>query len=153
MKRSEVLDLYNKIVRRNYKIIKVKNSTMSDQLAEIGKKIFPKKFKGVYSINTIPKNLPNGSYFITNNKKSSDPGEHWLAGVVLNKNKLAIYDSFGRPSKDLIPSLTQKGSGWKIVDSHYSNEQGGFGTKSCGLRSISFLSVVDEIGIKNALKI
>jgi len=158
--REEVLKIYDYWVKKFYRVIKVKNSTYNTQLNVIGNKLFGNKFVGVFSINTIPKNLKTGSFLITNTKEAEVEGEHWLAVVVGNKNKqtgektLYIYDSMGRKSKKLIPDAYKKviGRGYKIKDSHYSAEQS-ITERSCGIYTTAWLKVVDEIGIKNALKI
>jgi hypothetical protein len=154
MKREEVLKLYNYYVKKFYRIIKVKNSTYNTQLNVLGNKLFGGKFVGVFSINTIPKNLKPGSFLITNTKEAEVEGEHWLAVVIGNHKTIYIYDTYGRKSKKLIPDAYKRaiGKGYKIKDSHYSAEQS-ITARSCGLRSIGFLKVVDEVGITNALKI
>jgi len=81
--REKILPLYKKLVRKYYKLYKVKNTTWSTDLEKIGKKLFP-NFTGVYALNTIPKDLPNNSYFIFNTQPIERSGVHWLAAV---KNK------------------------------------------------------------------
>jgi len=158
--REQVLQIYNEWVKKFYRIIKVKNSTYNTQLNVLGNKLFGNKFVGVFSIDTIPKNLKPGSFLITNTKEADVEGEHWLAVVVGAQYKhtgdktLYIYDTYGRKTKDLVPDAYKRaiGRGYKIKDSHYSAEQS-ITARSCGLRSLGWMKVVDEVGIKNALRI
>ena len=51
------------------------------------------KFHGVYALDCLPKSRKNGGYII-NFDISSDPGSHWVAVFVDNKN-VEYFDSFG----------------------------------------------------------
>src|SRR5205085_1235542 len=57
-----------------------------------------KHFRGVYTIDTIPKKIKN-EYSVLNTKKITDPEVgHWVVVVNLDKNKEATYfDSYGLP--------------------------------------------------------
>ena len=44
-------------------------------------------FKGVFSIDTIPKNLKNKSFFVSNLSQHNLPGTHWIGFLCLKKNQ------------------------------------------------------------------
>lgn len=60
-------------------------------------------FKGVYFIDTLPRNLKNLSFIICNTDKHNGPGKHWIAFVKF-KNYVECFDSLGinNDKKDLL---------------------------------------------------
>ena len=60
-----------------------------------------KTFIGIFSANTIPKDLFNNKNkcFIFNTDPSNLPGRHWIAVYVQNKNKIEYFDSYGKIPK------------------------------------------------------
>lgn len=84
---------------------------------------------------------------IVNNKTRAHGGEHWVA-VASKDGTLYVFDSFGRPTKDLIPSLYN--SKLKVRDSDYDKDQNVSQT-DCGSRCIGWLMLLKEHGVENAL--
>ncbi len=125
--------------------------TYGGELAKLGKKLFGNKFKGVYASNEVKdlKETDKG-YFIFNLDKRDEPGSHWL-GIVKTPKGIMIYDSFGRPSKQIIPSVFTLGhsiSGkpkLRITDTEDDAEQL-ITEENCGSRAMSFLKVYDDYG-------
>jgi len=52
-------------------------------------------FKGVFSINTLPKKLAIPSFLICNFDLDSQPGSHWFCLLKTAKNQLECFDSLG----------------------------------------------------------
>lgn len=118
----------------------------TSELNKMGKYYFGKKYIGTYPSDMLPQ-MKHGQYAIVNLDNSSQPGTHWIA-VAKNGNKTLMYDSFGRTTYNIIPSLLQSGNG-VIVHTERDVEQADH-ESNCGLRCISFLKVYDKYGFKGA---
>ena len=70
-------------------------TTYNTDLKKTGKRLFGKKFLGVFSSNTIPKKIPSGKYLIVNLDEDFEEGSHWI-GIAKQKKQYLVYDSFGR---------------------------------------------------------
>jgi len=142
---------YEKIYNQLLKNIQNKygsKTTYSDFLLKLGKKYFGNKFSGVYPSDKIP-NMKNNTYAIVNLDNSHEPGSHWV-GIVKNKSGYLVYDSFGRKTHNILPSLEKKGM--PIIDTEDDAEQ----LKSqedCGQRSITALMIYHKYGQKAFLSI
>ena len=106
--------------------------TYSNDLHRVGKKLLGKDFVGVYPSDQIPR-LKNKQCCILNLDKSDQSGSHWIAVYRDGKTNLT-YDSFGRKSSKIIPSLKN------VEDADYDVEQM-IEQEDCGARSIAFLLV------------
>ena len=106
--------------------------TYSNDLHRVGKQLLGKDFIGVYPSDQIPM-LKNKQCCILNLDKSDQSGSHWIAVYRVGKTNLT-YDSFGRKSSKIIPSLKN------VVDADYDSEQM-IEEEDCGSRSIAFLLV------------
>jgi len=95
---------------------------------------------------------------IINNMPRKHGGEHWVACCKKSGSEdLYVFDSFGRPTEDLIPSLKGNGSGSRrlprtIVDADYDKDQTQ-NQKDCGARCIAWIKLFDEHGADSALLI
>ncbi len=116
--------------------------TNSIQLHKIGKRMFGKKFRGVFASNEI-EIMKSGEYAIVNLDDSSKPGSHWV-GLVKCRGRSYIYDSFGRKTYKILPELIQSGNG-VILETENDPEQEMI-QEDCGQRSLSFLKVYDKYG-------
>ena len=106
--------------------------------------MFGDLFIGVFPSNRLPKFSSKNKYAIVNLDKHNEPGSHWIALAYDNKkNKIFVYDSFGRPTKEILPSAYEKYDNLK--DSDYDAEQKIFET-DCGARSFSWLWVFHNYG-------
>ena len=127
------------------------STTYGNLLNEKGHLLFGDRFLGVFAADQLPKvkDIKVGEMYIANLDDSDESGSHWI-GVYRGsrenpKNKkLYVYDSFGRKSSKIIPSLKKTLSkGVKIQDSEYDAEQKE-SEYSCGLRSMTALYMFDE---------
>ena len=141
--------MYNKALDEISKRIGNKTTFTSD-LNMMGKELFGSKFKGVYPSDKIPILTDQQPYAILNLDKSNEPGSHWIA-IAKENGKISIYDSFGRDSKDIIPTVHKSGNG-KVINSDQDVEQKLIET-NCGGRSLAWLFIFDNYGSSNALLI
>ena len=94
--------------------------------------------------------LLNKKYCILNLDKSYEPGSHWV-GVCHRKGGSVIYDSFGRSSLKIIPSLYKSHNG-RIIDTKRDAEQS-VKENNCGERACSWLILCDLFGVDMGLLI
>ena len=134
--------------KRNLIKVLGRKSTTDRQLSDVGRKLFGKKYIGTFSQDYKPNARPNYQFFIINTDTKGGPGEHWVA-VVKNNNTYYIYDSFGRKAHKLLHVFTK---GKLIIESDLDAEQRG-ASQVCGVLCISWLQVVNDFGIRNALKV
>lgn len=138
---------------RKYKKEMIKHlgrkSTTDKQLTALGKKLFGKKYIGTFSQDYRVKPQPAKQFFIINTDRKGRPGEHWVA-VVKNNNTFYVYDSFARSSHRLIPVFSKN----KVtINSDLSDAEQKGNSEVCGQLCLSWLSIVKECGIRNALLI
>ena len=126
-----------------------RKSTYNDQLDALGGGEF-KRWNGVHSQDRY---VDKPGFQILNTDISGGEGDHWVAAYRTPK-QLYIYDSFGRPTNKLLRGLNRRmsGNGIKIVDADYDPEQKG-DSEICGCLALSWLCVVRDLGIREALKI
>lgn len=125
--------------------------TYGNELNKIGVKLLKKKFKGVFPSDKIPRLSEYKKYAILNLDKSNEAGSHWIAIAYDDKN-VYVYDSFGRKSSKIIPSLKLSGNGRVREGSDYDAEQK-IREDNCGGRSMAWLLFFDRYGVENAMKI
>ena len=129
-------NLYKRYLKEIEKIIGNK-TTSNTELDYVGKKLFPRNYKGTVASNEIPI-LKNKDYLIVNNQDNTKMGEHRLA-VVKDKDKVIVYDSFGRKHYKILPSLKQSGNGY-VLETENDPEQDKL-EDNCGSRCLSALMV------------
>jgi hypothetical protein len=149
MNEKDIEYYYNKILKMVEKIVG-KTTTNSIQLDNVGKILFNNEWGGIFSSDTIPLKSKMKKYSITNNKPREHFGEHWISLLKDGKN-IIIYDSFGRETKNLLPSYFKKNKNC-IVDTDYDKEQNLLET-NCGARCIAFLLFCKYFGVENGLKL
>jgi len=117
--------------------------TDSVQLDRAGTTLFGSRFVGVFPSDKIPR-MRNGSYAILNLDASGSPGTHWV-GVSKSGGKTLVYDSFGRSSAKIIPSImNMRGGKGKVIDTEYDAEQKG--GEDCGQRVLAWLCTAHVLG-------
>ncbi len=123
------------------------NETTNIQLNKIGKRMFGNKFIGSYPSDKIPVMLPN-EYAIVNLDDSSKGGSHWVGLVKSPNNKYSyIYDSFGRSTYKIIPSLVGSGRGIiKETERDAEQDLNGIVESNCGQRCLSWLNIYNKYG-------
>lgn len=116
----------------------------------MGKKLFGSKYHGTYSSDQLPSLTTKKPYAILNVDPSTQSGSHWVA-IFRDpvKRRYLIFDSYGRPTKSLIPSAYKK---YKPVDADYDKNQL-VKENTCGPKSLSFLRICDEFGWDAAILI
>jgi hypothetical protein len=136
------------------KIIAVMGTKETDnvQISNMGLKLFGKRFIGVCPQDTIP--LGKTGMLIANTDLSNEPGSHWVA-ILSTAKSVYIFDSFGRPAKQLMKILTKnaKAKKIKIINSDLSDKEQRDASSICGPLSLAWLCVVKEMGIRSALLI
>ena len=123
-------------------------STYGSDLERVAIKMMGSQFKGVFPSDKIPRLNALKPYAILNLDRSDQPGSHWIA-IAFSNGKTYVYDSFGRKSSRIIPTLTH---GRGIVDSDYDAEQDVL-EENCGPRSLAWLLFFNAMGAKNAILI
>ena len=143
------LKLYRKVLRQIEKELGI-GSTDDTQLEETGTEIFGPAFKGVFPSNKVPRLTQKQPYLIANTDRANQPGTHWLAlaRYLKNPNMVFLYDSFGRPTDELVPWISKQ----KVVDAELDAEQKEV-ESNCGQRCLAWLVVFDEMGPDAALTI
>lgn len=133
--------LINKIYKEYYHLIKNilnDDTTFDYQLEKVGKKLFKHRFIGVFPCDRLP-NIKNREMYIANLDSSDKKGSHWIA--VYKYKKLYVFDSFGRSSKKIFPSVF--GINENIQDTEYDAEQKK-NKNDCGLHSMTALYMFDN---------
>jgi hypothetical protein len=113
--------------------------TYSLHLNDVGRHVWPKKFKGVFASDD---KIPATGYCIVNVDKRDMPGSHWIA--ICNS---LVYDSFGRKTSKLTPHMIGN-----FRDTEYDAEQDDK-EENCGSRCLAWIHVYDTMGASYALRI
>lgn len=111
---------------------------ISSEIAEYFEKLpfMHRHFMGVYSIDTIPKTIPERKCLIFNLSKSYMMGSHWVSLARPESNLIEIFDSLGTQFDMLKPHLQFS----KQFNYVYNLEPFQLPTSStCGLFCITFL--------------
>ena len=146
MKEKEVETVYKKTVKKIEKILKTNGITNSKQLTDVGRELFGKLYRGTFAVDKLPK-LKHNESCILNLDYSYQSGSHWIA-VYKHKDEYLIFDSFGRKTTEILPSLKHL----KHRDSDYDvNQQ--ITEHNCGQNSIGWLYIAYLLGPENAMKI
>jgi hypothetical protein len=129
--------------------------TYGGDLDRVGKQYLGKKFAGVYPADMLPLLTKKCPYAILNLDDSDEPGSHWIAvkymgrGASGETERCLVYDSFGRATQRIIPSLAER---YTPVDADDDAEQENR-EDNCGSRSLAFLIIDDVFGSKMSRKI
>ena len=155
MQEQEVETCFKKHRTAIYKKHPKKTPMDNTQTDTVGKAYLGSKFLGTFSQDKVP--LGRTGFIMANTDVSGKPGVHWV-GIYSTPKTVYIYDSYGRPSDKLLKLLTKKAKdkNIRIKDSDLSDaEQYGSGKTSsyCGQSSLAWMFCVNDVGIKNALKI
>lgn len=140
MNKKQIEKEFKKAKKRMVELIGHNNTTFDGELDVVGKKLFGRKFRGVFPSDKIP-TLKESEMAILNLDESDEPGTHWVA-VYKNDREILIYDSFGRDTYRIIPSLKGSGNG-KISAAENDAEQSEDET-NCGQWCLAFLYMVDK---------
>ena len=145
IKDKEANKLFNKYLeelRPKYGSI----TTFSDDIHKVGKKLFKKKFIGVFASDTVPhlkNNMKHNQYCIFNVDKLGQAGSHWVATAKDIKSiDQYVFDSYGRQTQNLVPLFKPK---YPIKDTDYDPDQT-IEQIDCGLRCLAWLMLFDKKG-------
>lgn len=126
------------------------DTTYGNNLEKVALKFLGSKFRGVFPSDKIPKLNDIKKYAILNLDSSNQSGSHWI-GLAYNNGDVIVYDSFGRNTKKIIPSLLQSGNGRVIMTDNDSEQR--LKEDNCGQRSLAWLMTFDKLGPEMALLI
>jgi len=144
--------VYKKILTHVETLVMKHNKvTYLEELNGVGKKLLGVKFKGVFASDNIPRLNNLTKYCILNLDRTDEPGSHWIALAKLPNGNSIMYDSFGRSSKTIIPSLWYSGNGRIIHDTRDAEQ--GIKESNCGQRTLAFLIFLDTYGPELAMLI
>ena len=143
---------YEKILK-DFESILGNDTTYNTDLERIGYKELGSGFAGVFSSDRIPRLNEIKKYAILNLDHSKQPGSHWVAIAYDEKNDdIIFYDSFGRHSKRIIPSLHSLYEDKDILNTENDAEQHSK-ENNCGQRSLAFLLFFKKYGPEKSLLI
>jgi hypothetical protein len=111
-----------------------KTTTTNTQLNRVGTKLFGDQYVGTFPSDMIPR-LDVGQYTIINLDDSTRSGSHWISLVKLKNGRVLVFDSYGRATRTILPSLTAD-----YVESERDAEQT-IKQTNCGAQSMSFIMV------------
>jgi|SRR5210317_20488 len=126
-----------------------RDTTTNIQLNKYGKLIFGDRYLGTFTADTIP-DMPKDTLAIVNLDDSGGDGTHWVAVVRAKSGEHIVYDSFGRKTKDILPSMYGKGR--RVVATEDDPEQKE-AESDCGARCIAALMMYDLYGKNTLLKL
>jgi hypothetical protein len=130
---------YQQLVKHFHKVVGDR-TTYDDELRKVAKRLFGRKFMGVFPSDRIPK-MKNKQMLIANLDSSGEPGSHWVA-IVKENNTTLVYDSFGRSLHKILPKFQGRG---KVIMTEKDAEQR-ISEDDCGARSLAFLSIFHKYG-------
>lgn len=148
---KKIRELYDAALKRAEAMVSDETTYLED-LTRAGRRLFGVKYKGTFPSDKIPRLNDLSPFCILNLDKSNESGSHWvaLAKLPLSKNSI-FYDSFGRHSTKILPSLKYSGNGM-ILHTDDDAEQHPLET-NCGARCLAFLMVLESCGSAVALRV
>ena len=111
----------------------------SDVLTTCGQQVIGPSFKGCFARDTMDySSLRCGQTALVNTQPANSPGEHWCAVGCDSKNRIIVYDSFGRKGAGLLHIRGQR-----VVDTDLDAEQLPSET-DCGPRSLAWCVIFSQ---------
>lgn len=149
MNETKAERLYNSILDKVVNIVG-NGRTSTSQLMDTGRRILGNTFRGVFPVDRIGSTTLNHHhpYCVINLDESHKRGSHWVALCLSDEGKTIIYDSFGRASSAIVPSLSY----FDLVSTDQDREQS-YDSENCGARSLAFLIFCSLYGTKAAMLI
>ena len=68
-------------------------------------RMIERRFRGIYPLDMIPKNIPANSLIVVNQDRSMEAGSHWIVLHYKEKDVVEHFDSVGKPPKNFIHNL------------------------------------------------
>jgi len=145
------INLYFGKGKRKYINSLGRNGLSNIQLENVCRDLFGSKFKGVYMQDELLPHMMKPGYYTINTDINDGGGIHWVA-LVLTPKKAYVFDSFGRPTKALMPILYKNLSKHRVVvDADYDQNQKG-DSQVCGQLCIAFLLSCAKFGVVPSTK-
>jgi len=136
------------------KLLKVlgRKATYDSDLTRVGKQLFGSKYLGTFPQDKAP--LGGTGMAIINTDVSKGPGVHWVA-LYLTYKTVYVYDSFARPTSQLLKILTKnaKSKKIKLIESDRTDAEQKKTSEVCGVLCLAWLAVTRDLGIRAAIKI
>ena len=142
-------NFYKQIIKEMNKFLG-NDTTFANDLQKVAIKFLGSKFRGVFPSDRIPRLNDLKKYAILNLDRSSQPGSHWI-GVAYHNGNTIVYDSFGRKTSTIIPSLINSGNGRIIMTDDDAEQK--IKENNCGQRVLAWLITFDRLGADMALLI
>ena len=121
----------------------------SDQINEVGRREFRKRWGGVYDQSTWQPQ-PNRFYVVNTARTVNSPGYHWVGIYVSPSGIATAYDSFGRNVHKLLfvaNHTAKKLLHHTLQGTDPKPEQRGR-SQVCGDLSLAFLLTVRDLGVR-----
>lgn len=110
---------------------------ISDKISSIpALKLF---FRGVFSINTMPKGLKKRHFLIANTDLSTSPGSHWICVLKNDQNEIELFDSLGIDSIKLQWFISHCKFATKKALRYNISQVQSFNSDTCGKFVIYFI--------------
>ena len=147
MKKKEIENYYNQVLETIIERFKIPGTTYLTQLNDIGNTLFGRNYIGTFPADKEPK-LHNRQMCIMNLDPTGLPGSHWIA-LAKDNDEILIYDSFGRPTKDIYKT-TYKNQKYTATEDDAEQDES---EENCGARCLAFLQVFKALGASAAINI
>jgi len=145
---------YQRILHNVECLLHTHGVTYQNQLNNFGKRIFGRRFAGVFASDRIPKLNSIKDMAIVNLDTSNEPGSHWIGMYKKpDSHNIYVYDSFNRKVSHILPTFTRY-TPYHIeaIKSDKYVKQGNF-ESNCGQRCLTWLILVDKYGIEKVSKL
>lgn len=126
-----------------------RGTTTNLQLDKYGKLVFGNRYLGTFTADQIP-DMARDTLAIVNLDESGGDGTHWVAVVRAKSGEHIVYDSFGRDTKKILPSIYGKGRRVVATDDDAEQKEA---QSDCGARCIAALMMYDLYGKHTLLKL
>ena len=94
-------------------------------------------FRGVYSLDDIPRNIKVREFVVVNLSKKHEPGTHWFCIVRSHFKLYEIFNSLGFSNLTIVTPYIRAGSGADLVFNHRPYQLAT--TATCGYFVVYFL--------------
>ena len=128
---------------------------MGDQIDTIGRGSFGADWRGVFSQEDVPMPLRPGYYVVNSSYTANSPGYHWMALYVSGSGRPYYYDSYARSAAQMLHRLRKRrvAGAIPVIEADRSDAEQRGASAVCGQLSISWLLVVRDLSVRDALLI